>query len=623
MLRELHISNLAVIEDATVELGPGLNVFTGQTGAGKSLVMGAIELLLGLRSGSGMLRDGADQGRVTGLFELGGGPLAEAVAGVVDQPVESCGELLVTRKLFASGRTGVSINGRPATAAMVRAVGQRMVDIHGQHDHQLLLRGSEQRAAVDAYAGVGGEGGLLETYRQAWERWRGLSRRAEELAESAELRRQKLDLAEFQAGEIDAARPTAGELPELEARHAVLANLATIKGRAGQVIDAMSQGDGAIVGRLEAMTLVLRELAELDEGLTEVAEAVRGATLALGEAGFDLGRRVDRLEADPGELAEVEDRLNTLNRLVSKYGDRWSRPGRRTRVEAHDADECQAEDAIAPVLRLRAELGEEIDRLRGEDDALDGIEEDVAMARVAVDQHAAALTAKRVAAAREMNPRIEAELGELGMAGARFEVAVMPRDEGPGPSGADRVEMRVATNVGQTYKPLADVASGGELSRVMLAIKSIAPAPGKNVKRGRGGPCGRGGGGQGGGGGVDVLVFDEVDANIGGRLGSVIGRKMRDLATGSGRQVLCITHLPQIAAFADRHLHIAKRVEGRGKARQTRTTVSELTGKARIDELAEMMAGREATATTRRQAREMVGAAMGGTTGETSERSDA
>jgi len=583
MLRELHIANLAVIEDATVELGPGLNVFTGQTGAGKSLVMGAIELLLGLRSGSGMLRDGAEQGRVTGLFEIGKA-LSDAIAALTDQPVEECGELLVTRKLFASGRTGVSINGRPATAAMVRSVGELLVDIHGQHDHQLLLKPRQQRAVIDNYAGLDGECGPLTDYREAWERWRELKERAESLAESAELRRQKLDLAEFQAGEIDAAEPQAGELPELEARHAVLSNLATIQGRAGQVIDALSESDQAIVSRLEAMTLILLELAELDEGLQEVAETVRTTTLTLGEAGYDLGRRIDRLEADPGELAEVEDRLNTLNRLVSKYGQ-----GKRRRSSMMHADEEASHDAMEPVLRLREQLGEEIDRLREEDDALDGIEDEVKAARAEVDRLATLLTEKRSAAAREMNPRIEAQLGELGMAGARFDAVIAEREQGPGPGGADRVEMRVATNVGQGYKPLAEVASGGELSRVMLAIKSIAP-------------------GQGGGG-VDVLVFDEVDANIGGRLGSVIGGKMRDLAAGSGRQVLCITHLPQIAAFADRHLHIRKTVEGKGKAKQTRTTVTTLAGKARIDELAEMMAGREATATTRRQARELVNAA--------------
>ncbi|MEO0966607.1 MAG: DNA repair protein RecN [Planctomycetota bacterium] len=588
MLRELHISNLAVIEDAAVELGPGLNVFTGQTGAGKSLVMGAIELLLGLRSGAGMLRDGCEQGRVTGLFEVGE-RLAAGIAGVIDQPAEACGELLVTRKLFASGRTGVSINGRPATAAMARAVGELLVDVHGQHDHQLLLRPANQRAVIDGYAGLDGDGGPLAEYRAAWERWRGLTQRAAELAESAELRRQKLDLAEFQAGEIDAAEPQAGELPELDARHAVLSNLSAIKGRAGQVIEALSEGDGAIVGRLEAMTLILLELAELDEGLSEVAEAVRGATLTLGEAGFDLGRRIDRLEADPSELAEVEDRLNTLNRLVSKYGE-----GQRRRSALVEHDERES-DAIQPVLRLRAELEEQLARLRGDDEALDGIEAEVAKARGEVDRLANVLTERRAAAAREMNPRIEAQLGELGMAGARFEATVVELEEGPGPSGADRVAMRVATNVGQGYKPIEAVASGGELSRVMLAIKSIAP----------------GGGPSGGGGGVDVLVFDEVDANIGGRLGSVIGEKMRALAAGADRQVLCITHLPQIAAFADRHLHLRKQVEGRGKARQTRTTVTPLAGKARIDELAEMMAGREATATTRRQARELVAAAGG------------
>lgn len=595
MLRELHIANLAVIEDVAVELTPGLNVFTGQTGAGKSLVIGAFEILLGLRSAADFLRPDTDEGRVSGVFEVHDPAVAAAASELLDQTIAPGDQLLITRKLFASGRTSVSVNGQPATAAMVRQVGELLVDIHGQHDHQYLLKPGNQLVILDGYARCED---LRHRFGELLGELRDLRHQQKELNASRTLRRQQLELYEFQADEIDQADPQPGEFPELQARHQVLGNLQRIKKDAGRAHGALYEAEASVVERLQIITHLLVDLAELDESLEPVANQVRDATVSLEEAAFELSRYVDRLDHDPAELAEVESRLNELNRLVQKYGD---------------TGPAGADDPVQAVLDYRAQIGDQITELRGQDEGLAHMDDRIAELRTALEDVGAKLRETRQAAAKKIRPLIEAQLKELGMGEAKFDVAFEPReldDPDLSGSGLDAIEMVVQTNPGQAMQPLRKIASGGELSRIMLALKSILAGSDR----------------------ISVLVFDEIDANIGGRLGSVIGQKLRELAAGrtagaasngrnrkakaddgdaaSQHQVLCITHLPQIAAFADRHLRIAKEVAGSGKSRQTRTTVTELSGGDRIEELAEMMAGKQATATTRKQARELLEAAV-------------
>ncbi len=576
MLRELHIQNLAVIEDAAVTLDAGLNVFTGQTGAGKSLVIGAFEALLGLRSASGMLRKGADEGRVSGVFEVEDAALAAEVGVLVDQEIEPGDGLLITRKLHASGRSSVSVNGQPVTAKMLKAVGQLLVDIHGQHDHQHLLRPGNQLKILDTFAGASA---LREQFAALHGELRALRERMAELKASGTLRRQQLELYEFQAEEIDQAELYDGEFVELQARHSVLSNVQKLQGDAGQVYAAMYEADGSIVERLQALTHVLIDLAEMDgEGLDAITESVRQSTLTLQEAAYELSRYVDRLEHDPTELAEVADRLNTLNRLIQKYGDGM-----------------KGDDPLAAVLAYRAQIGGQIDTLREEDDDLSSMQAKVQAMELDLVKVGEALRGKRVKAAKRLVEPVEAELKELGMAEARLRIEleeVAAADAGP--SGLDAVEVMVQTNPGQGFAPLRKIASGGEMSRVMLALKGVL-ATGDRTGSGR----------------VSVLVFDEIDANIGGRLGGVIGQKLRGLTRRGGQQVLCITHLPQLAAFGDRHLHIHKQVSGSGKGRATATNVAVLDPKARLEELAAMMAGDQATATTRKQAKELMSSAAG------------
>ncbi len=584
MLRELHIQNLAVIEEAAIEFGPGLNVFTGQTGAGKSLVLGAIQSLLGLKkSAAKMIRPGSEQARISGVFEVQGVDSAERIALALDLDLLPGDELVLTRKVFATGRSSLSANGQPVTAAMARRAAEQLIDIHGQHDHQTLLRPARQLELIDAYAGCAD---LRRRFSGLWRSCSALREERESLQTSSELREQQLDLYQFQANEIDAAEPLAGEMGELQARERVLSNLCRIKRDAGAAYTALYDSDGSVAERLQAMTHLLLDLAEVDEQLEPVAEQVRAATLTLQESAFELSRYTERLELDPEELGEVEQRLNTLNRLIQKYGDGRSQAGQ--------------EDPLAAVLDHRRHLGEQLEQLGGQAQSLSQIDDRIGALEAELIEVGSTLTAKRQAAAKKIGPKVQKQLAELGMPDAtlRVDVETGGLQQG-GATGFDHAEFRARTNPGQDERPLREIASGGELSRVMLALKSVLSSKGGTTT-------------AGGGGGVDVLVFDEIDANIGGRLGDVIGRKLRQLAASKqdDRQVLCITHLPQIAAFADRHFHIVKEVTGSGRTKRTDTTVQRLDGKHRIDELAEMLAGTKASTTSRRQAKELLAAAV-------------
>ncbi len=560
MLRELHITNLAVIEDATIELREGLNCFTGQTGAGKSLLIGALEALLGLRSGNDLLRDGAQEGRVSGLFELADGPTIRQVNAIADLQLDERGrgeQLLVTRKFFVSGRTSFSVNGNPATASMVRSLGQLLVEVHGQHDHQLLLKPSSQLELLDRF---GGCGPLREQFIGLHRQLQGLTHKRAELHASQSLRRQQLELYEFQADEIDQAEPDAAEYEELQARHKLLSNLGKVQRDAGAAYAALYEAEGSILERLHALVGVLRQLSDLDEELGPVAETVKAAVSQLQDAGFDLSRYLNRIDLDPQELGEAADRLNLLNRLVHKYGQGGS---------------------MEQVMAYRQQIGLEIERLRHETHDLDRTDQEIEPIRQRLRETGRQLSHGRKAAAARIHPLVEKQLAELGMGGAKFEVSfeALAPDGAESTCGFDAIEMLVQPNPGQAARPLRKIASGGELSRIMLAVKAILAAADR----------------------IGLLIFDEVDANIGGRMGHVVGDKLRRVA--QGRQVLCITHLPQIAAFADHHLKISKAVSGG----LTRTRVEPLTGREpRADELAEMLAGQHRNETTHRQALQML-----------------
>ncbi len=555
MLRELHISNLAVISDVRIELDPGLNCFTGATGAGKSLVIGAIEVLLGMRSPAEMLRPGADEGRVSGVFEVKNPELLQAIERATDVAVTGDGgELLLTRRLYASGRSSVSLNGNPITLGMLKAAAEHLVDVHGQHDHQYLLKPSNQLDVLDQFGDLWD---LRRRYHDVYGRLQTAREKLRELTASRTLREQQLELHRFQANEIDNAELDPGEFEELSGRASVLKNLEKLTKEATATHRALYEIDGSVLERLKMMSAVLGELSMLDQNLRPVATALRDATISLEEVAFDLSRYLDKLDLDPAEAAEVEDRLNTLNRLVNKYGR-------------------SVEDALAH----RKQIGEQIAELEKATDDLSSLQnalDPLARETNALGQE---LSTKRQAIAKKLSPMIEKSLAELGMEKAKF-TATVATSLAPTPHGFDSCEFVAQTNPGQLAQPLRKIGSGGELSRIMLALKGILAQSDR----------------------ISVLVFDEIDANVGGRLGSIIGNKLRHLATT--HQVLCITHLPQIASYADRHLTVRKEVIDQ----KTKTTVRMMAGAERVQELAEMIGGQRITETTRAQARELLDAA--------------
>jgi DNA repair protein RecN (Recombination protein N) len=492
---------------------------------------------------------------VSGVFEIRDAETLGRIERLTDAPVAADGgELLLTRRLYASGRSSISLNGNPITLGMLKQVAEHLVDVHGQHDHQFLLKPSNQLDVLDQFASLAD---LRRRYHEVYEQLQQAQNRLEELSANRTLREQQLELYRFQAGEIDNAELSAGEYEELSARASVLRNLEKLTKEASATHAALYEADGSVLERLKMMAAVLSELALLDQHLCSIAGGMRDATIALEEVAFDLSRYLDKLDLDPAEAAEVDERLNTLNRILNKYG--------RT---------------VEETLAHREELGRQIAELEKATDDLSSLHARIEPLKKELHKLGQELSAKRQAAAKRLKPLIEKELAELGMEKATFEVSLAPSGD-PLPSGLDQIEFIARTNPGQLPQPLRKIASGGELSRIMLALKGIL-AQGDRVS---------------------VLVFDEIDANVGGRLGSVIGNKLRRLA--NHHQVLCITHLPQIASYADRHLTVRKQVVDD----KTRTTVRTMDGDERLQELAEMIGGQRITDTTRAQARELLDAA--------------
>lgn len=563
MLRELHIHNLAVISEARVELAPGLNCFTGATGAGKSLIIGAVEVLLGLRSPGEMLRKGVEEGRVSGLFEVDDPGVVTAIERIVDSRLSN--ELLLTRRLFASGRSSVSLNGQPITLAMLKAVSEHLVDVHGQHDHQYLLKPSNQLLVLDEYAEVMP---LRKKYDAVWRELTESRRRLAELSEGRSLRQQQLELHRFQASEIDAAQLNAVEFEQLRSRAMILGNAEKLQREAGGVHGALVESDENLVGRVKAMASDLAELAEIDVTLANIARSMKDAAVALEEGAFDLGRYLSRLDLDPKELDDVNARLTEIQRLASKYASRIGR-----------GSASAGGDEVESVMAYRLQIGREIAALESQTEDLSGIESRLGPLEAEARKLAGQLSVARRKAGARLSREIESALAELGMERAKFVIQQEPASELT-PTGADQIEFIATTNPGLSPAPLRKIASGGELSRIMLALKGIL-AEGDRVS---------------------VLVFDEIDSNVGGRLGAIIGAKLRQLA--SRHQVLCITHLPQIAAYADRHLTVRK---AQSKD-ETTSTVRLMEGDERVTEIAEMIGGEKITPTTRAQAKELLDA---------------
>ena len=550
MLRALAIRDFVIAERIELETGAGFGVLTGETGAGKSILVDAIELLVGARSTTGIVREGAERADLSAEFEVApGGPLA---AWLAEQDLEGDdGMVILRRSIDRDGRSRSFINGRAATLAQLREAGEWLVDIHGQHAHQSLLRPAGQRELLDAYAGAEELRAGCSTAWRAWQRLEALAREAEQrfalrAAERAELEEKVAELRKLGA--------RAGEWDELSTVQKRLAHGSALLAGAQSSLEALAEAEGASLPVLAAVAGRLRTLSEHDERLKSIVELLVSAEAQAGEAVRDLRQYASRVDLDPAAVRATEQRLDALHAAARKYR---VRPEDLPRLAAESSERLAELDLAASPEALKRE---------------------VEAAHGAYQAAAEKLTAKRTTAARAFSRAVTVQMQALAMKGGRLSVALKPL-EAPTPSGLEAVELEVCAHPSLPLRPLAQVASGGELSRLSLAIHLVAAkdAP------------------------VGTLVFDEVDAGIGGAVAETVGRALHSI--GRDRQVLCVTHLPQVAAQADAHWSVT-RASGRGRVA---TQVALLDRAARVEEIARMLGGAEITATTRKHAAELLG----------------
>lgn len=551
MLTHIAIRDLVIVSALELDLTAGMTALTGETGAGKSILIDALGLALGEKADAGMIRSGCERAEVTAGFDLARCPAARA--WLAEQALDDGEDCIIRRVLVREGRARAFINGSAASSAQLKALGDLLVDIHGQHAHQSLLRPAAQRALLDAYGGQLAEAAAVADLHR---RWRELDTRWRTLTAARDQRAERMDLLRFQVQELSELGLADGELDALDAEQRRLANLGELQGTAAALVELLYDGDGALRDQLGHAGSELAGLAAIDPKLADTAELIDAAAVQVAEAASNLRQYLDDLDMDPGRLAEVEARLTRIHDLARKF-----------RILP-----AQLADTLA-------ERQTELDTLAQDDQALGTLEADRAAAQRALLAAATALSAARRAAAARLGEAVTGFMQELGMGGGQFAVAVETGDDaGVGAHGLDSIAFQVSANPGQPLQPLAKVASGGELSRISLAIQVATAELGS----------------------IPTLVFDEVDVGIGGGVAEIVGRLLRRL--GDARQALCVTHLPQVAAQAHRQLKVHKRaVDG-----QTYTEIAPLADAARIDEIARMLGGTEITATTRAHAAEML-----------------
>ena len=546
MLLALRLRDFVIVDTLELEFGPGFSVLSGETGAGKSILLDALQLALGVRSDAGAVREGAARADIAAEFHST--PALDDWLAQRDLAADP-GVVLLRRVVEADGRSRALINGQPATAALLREVGEQLVDIHGQHAAQSLLRADGQRLLLDAY------GALLPAVQSvgaAWARVRDARRNLDEAeghSREIALERERL---EWQAGELSHLQLQEGEWEALEGEQKRLAHAASLIEGTSTAVQALSDSDGSASGTLGHVVSRLRPLAQFDARLQPALELLDSASIQLDEAVSQLASYAEHIDLDPARLAQVESRIDTVFSASRKLRIApRAIPGALEDMRARLEKLTNAQDTDA----LRAQL----ERCTADYDVL-----------------AAALSTERGAAARRLAAGVTTLIGDLGMAGGRLVIAIEPAE--PAASGRDRIELRIAGHAGATPRPLAKVASGGELSRIGLAIAVLAaqanPTP--------------------------TLIFDEADAGIGGSVADVVGALMRRL--GDSRQVLCVTHLPQVAAKAHQHFAVSKVTLGE----TTVSRVNALDRPARVEEIARMLGGQEITATTRKHARELL-----------------
>jgi len=556
VLVELAVENYAVIEKVRVRFHSGLNLLTGETGSGKSIVVDALGLLLGGRASPEMVRTGAPRARVSGIFEVSDSPALARLLEDTGIEIEDR-ELLIEREIQPGGKSRAFVCNRPATAALLRDLAVHLADIHGQHDQQQLFSPAVQCDMLDAFAGAGD---LASQVSEAFQAWKRAAMERDELDRGAQEKLRLADLWAFQRKEIENVAPKPGEDAELENERRVLRNVVRLQELAGGAYATLYEDPESTSAQVGTIAKRLEELARIDEGAREMLAQLQPATIALQETAHSLRHYLGKLEADPGRLDEVEDRLAALEKLKRKYG-------------------ASLEQVLAFLEEVRTNLA----AVETADDRRNTLQKAVADLAQSYEIVAQKLSSRRKEAALRLGQSVEKELGALAMEKTRVAIRVerMEPAEWSG-RGTDSVAFLIAPNVGEELKPLDKIASGGELSRVALALKTCTTPTSRKTVSPR------------------TLVFDEVDAGVGGGAAEAVGRRLKKLSAAN--QVICVTHLPQIAGFADHHYFVEKHSD-RGR---TVASIEELAPEARTREIGRMLSGERITQEALRHAEQLL-----------------
>lgn len=554
MLRSLSIRDFIIVDKLDLEFAEGFTVLTGETGAGKSILIDALATVLGERAETGLVREGREKAEVSAEFDVGD---SAAVAGYLrDNDLSGdSDDCLLRRVVEASGRSRAYVNGRPATVQQLREIGEFLVDIHGQHAHQSLMRTAAQRDLLDGYAG---SGALAAEVAAAFRDWQDIRQRRQALETDSQALAAEREQLEWQVQELDALGFRADEWEELQTEHKRLAHAASLIEAVEYGLETLSEGEASALSAVTSASGKLNNLTDYDPLLKEVMEVLEPARIQLQEAVYSLRHYQQRLELDPKRLRDVEARLDAVHTAARKF-------------------KLQIADIPGRLEKMKARLAE---LETGFDPA--ALHEREAKAEAGYRERGKKLSAARKKAAADLAKKVTASMQELAMGGGVFEIALNPLAEGSA-HGLEQVEFLVSGHAGSTPRPMAKVASGGELSRISLAIQTVTSQVAA----------------------VPTLIFDEVDAGIGGRVAEIVGRMLRDL--GKRHQVMCVTHLPQVAAAGDQQWQVAKAAANGKVASQ----VSVLDRAARVEEIARMLGGVKITETTRKHAAEMLGSPKG------------
>jgi DNA repair protein RecN (Recombination protein N) len=572
VLVELRLENYAVIDNAAVEFASGLNLLTGETGAGKSILIDALALLLGEKASSDVIRAGAERAVVSAVFECEGraGDAIEKLLKHNGLDESEDGSLIVRREIAAGGKGRVFVNNQAATVAVLRQLAPQLATIHAQNESLLSFDGPARVALLDGFAGS-----QIDPVAAAYEAWKGIRGRIEELEQGEQDRLRLVDLWTFQKREIEEAKLQPGEDERLETEKRVLANAEKIYNAAMQAFDLLYEGDASTSSSMRAAQKHIEELARYEPKFQEALTALETARISVEDVGATVRDYAGGIHASPEHLAEVEDRLASLDRLKRKYGA-----------------------ALDDVIAFGAGVARKLSEIENKDEILRELRAELAKAGTEYLRAARILSKKREDAARKLEKLVEAEINDLAMKSTfRIELTTAEQEGNWTASGIDQVVYMIAANPGEPMRQLEHVASGGELSRVMLALKvSVArTCPGRESK----GPSPAKAGSVRAAA-QRTMVFDEIDTGIGGRAAEAVGKKLKELARAN--QVLCVTHLPQIATFADHHYVLEKKAWGG----RTRTSIRKAVGEERTEEVARMLSGAKLTDTSRKHAEQMI-----------------